>query len=372
MNNTTYEVGDSILVTWESNPKCAGTLKSNHINGKRSSKICLPNLSGSGLKPKAGETWVCGIEKKTNPKSAYRGAYIVKPLTLKADYEFKDVYIKPDDLSAITITLQTSEMNLFLAGPQGVGKSTITFAIAKQLGWQFRKIDCGVMKKIQSMYGRTMSVPKEGGGFDLKWIESKLASVLREAYKNKQREYCVMLEEITRMEPDCRDALLEIIEGKQREFVMPTGEIIPIGRNIHFLAAGNIGEGFTVQRQDAAFLDRWVMVKIYHMPQADELELCLKRFTGCPKDQMNAALTIINHLRKLYYDTNHPLSIAASTRGAQRTAMFLSKGMALDAALKYAIVSQYSGDAANRLTEAGRVTKIIHEELDKMRIPRSK
>lgn len=360
---TTFEVGDSVLVTWEANPKCAGTLKSNHINGKRSEKICLPDLTGTGLKPKPGETWVCNIEKKTNPKSASRGAYIVKPLTLKANYEFKDVYIKPSDLSAVTITLQTPGMNLFLAGPQGVGKSTITEAIAKQLGWTFRKIDCAVMKKIQAMYGRTMSVPKEGGGFDLKWIESRLATVLRDAYKHKEREYCVMLEEITRMEPDCRDALLEIIEGKQREFCMPTGEIIPIGRNIHFLAAGNLGEGFTVQRQDAAFLDRWVMVKIYHMPQPEELELCMKRFPGCPKVEMNKALTVITLLRQKYYDTNHPLSIAASTRGSQRTAMFLSKGMALDLALKYSIVSQYGGDAANSHTEAGRVTKIITDEL---------
>jgi MoxR-like ATPase len=371
-NKTTYEVGEQVQVTWESNPKCAGTLKSNHINNKRSEKICLPDLSGPGLKPKVGETWVCEIQKKTNPKSANRGAYIVRPLTLKMDYHFDDVYIKPSDLSAISITLQTPQMNLFLAGPQGVGKSTIVHAIAQKLGWKFRKIDCAVLKKIQAMYGRTIPVPKEGGGFDLVWKDSRLAKVLREAAKHKNYEYCVMLEEMTRMEPDCRDAWLEIIEGKEREFVMPTGEVIPIGNNIHFLAAGNLGESFTVQRQDAAFLDRFVMVKIYHMPQPDELQLCLKRFHGCPKNEMNVALTIINQLRKKYYDTNHPLSIAASTRGSQRVAMFLAKGMPVDLALKYAIVSQYSGDAANSITEAGRVTKMINDELDRMKMARSK
>ena len=59
-------VGTNCVVRWDANPKGSTPVKSNHVNGKRTKKIVLPDLSGRGAKPKPGESWVCRVERLTS------------------------------------------------------------------------------------------------------------------------------------------------------------------------------------------------------------------------------------------------------------------------------------------------------------------
>jgi hypothetical protein len=121
---------------------------------------------------------------------------------------------------------------------------------------------------------------------------------------------------------------------------LPTGEEIEVGKNVTFMAAGNVGAGFTVRREDAAAKDRWVIIKILVMPQAEELAHCLRLYPTCSKQSLNDALTVVNHVRKERNDPKLRLSKTISTRGAETIAMFLAGGFSMEVALETAVVNQ--------------------------------
>lgn len=363
-NNNNLTPGQNCVVAWEENPKGSTPVKSNRVNGKRVKKIVLPDLSSRGAKPKAGQTWLCRVERVTNPNADSRGAIIVKPLTIEIDLSFPDVWVDPVKARLMSVVLQNREKNLMLVGDQGIGKSTLARAVATKLGWKFRKVSGGLIKKFAYMLGRNMPV-SGSGQLQFAWIDSKLVQVIREAGRCPDDTFLCMIDEYSRIDEDARDALLDVIEGELRTLSLPNGEELPVPRNIHFMAAANEGGSFTVRKEDAAAKDRWVIVKITHMPHADELKHCLSKFPSAPRADLDRALKVINRLRVLRHDMKVRLSKTVSTRAAQNAAMFLSNGIDLETALMTAVANQYEGSPDDVNSEAGRVAKIIVDELKK-------
>jgi MoxR-like ATPase len=313
--------------------------------------------------PQPGESCVCKVERVTNPGSDTHGAILVRPVTRETSFVFQDVYVPTDVAKLMTVVLQNRAKNLFLEGDQGIGKSTIAGAVAKTLSWEFRKISGGLIKKFNTMLGRLIPTVGPGGTMQMVWVDSKLVSVLREAQlpQNKSKTFLLMLDEFTRIDEDARDTLLDVIEGHNRTLQLPNGEEIPIPTNLHFMAAGNAGQGFTVRQEDAAAKDRWVIVKLRHMPHEIELKHCLRKFPDCPAREMDIAIGIVNQVRAARLDPKRMLSKSPSTRGTENIAMFLASGVELRVALENAVVNQYGGRADDINTEAGKVAKLIDE-----------
>jgi hypothetical protein len=126
-----------------------------------------------------------------------------------------------------------------------------------------------------------------------------------------------------------------------------------------------VGEGFTIKREDAAAKSRWVIVKITYMPQPEELEHCLRLYPNCPRDKMDLALTVINAVRTARRDPKMRLSKPVCTRSAETVAMLLSGSFSLEQALETAVVNQYAGAGEDASTEAGRVARLVKEQLEK-------
>ena len=362
--NKALTPGANCVVRWEANPKGSTPVKSNHVNGQRTKKIVLPDLSGRGPKPKPGESWLCRVERLTNEKSLARGAIIVKPLAIEIDPTFPGVWVDPVKARLMSITLQNREKNLMLVGDQGIGKSTLSRAVGTKLGWKFRKVSGGLIKKFVYMLGRYLP-SNQGDKMSFTWVDSPLVKVIREAQRNPKDIFLVMIDEYSRMDEDARDALLDVIEGETRLLSLPNGEELLIPENVRFMAAANEGGAFTVRKTDAAAKDRWVVIKVEHMPQPDELAHCLMKFPSCPKAPLDRALTIINQLRKLRHDLKMRLSQTISTRAAQNLAMFLASGIDLETALMTAVANQFEGNNSDPNSEAGRVAKIIADEVKK-------
>jgi MoxR-like ATPase len=420
--------GASIVVHWESNKRSddPSSVKSNRTDKGKTKKIILPVIEGKGVQPRPGEVWLCTIDRIASPKSERKGSILVRPVTRKIEYQFEGVWIDPVKAQLIATVLQDPRRNLMFEGDQGVGKSTIAAAIAKTLGWEYRKISGGLIKKFVFMLGRYVPTvdgnpvtagdfdPKllemlkqyetgpqnetglddetspqgkilsfasfdkqlialltkhllsnKGGGLAFKFAYSKLVEVLIEANNNPRKTFLLMIDEYTRIDEDARDALLDVIEGSQRVLRLPNGEEIVVPNNVVFMGAGNVGEGFTLRREDAAAKDRFVIVKITVMPQKEELQHCLKLYPDCPKDLLNKALTIVNQVRAARKDPKMRLSKTVSTRGAETIAMFLNAGTSIELALETAIVNQYSGNSEDGTTEAGRVANLIKEAIAK-------
>ncbi len=348
--------GSQVVVQWDDNPK--GGVKSNRVGDSRTRKVVLVGTMPSGTKPRAGQTWLCEVERVTNQRSENRGAIVVKPLTLQIDLQFQDVWVDPTKAKVMAAVLQDRRTNLFLQGPQGVGKSTIARCVMDKLGWRFRKIEGSQIKKHAFMYGRYVPKPTHTGTFGVDWEDSALAAVVREAQKFPEIDFGVMIDEYTRIDEDARDAFLGVIEGVERAIVTTRPETIAIPNNIHWMAAGNVGGEFTVKMQDAANMDRFVVVEITHMPLADEIKHCFRRYPTCPKGKLDQGLGIIDKLRRVIQN-NLRLANTISTRQAENMTMLLAAGLDLDVALKTAVANQFSGRIDNTSSDRGRVAEKI-------------
>lgn len=361
----TLAAGESIVVHWEANPrsKSPNAVKSNKTDKGKTKKIILPVESRGAVQPRPGEVWLCKIVRISS-KSEAHGAIHVQPVTRKLEYQFEGVWIDPIKAQLIATVIQDPRRNLMFEGDQGVGKSTIAHAIAKTLGMEYRKISGGLIKKFVYMLGRFVPT-SDGTTLNFKWANSKLVDVLVEANETPHKMFLLMIDEYTRIDEDARDALLDVIEGGQRVLRLPTGAEVRVPKNVVFMAAGNVGEGFTIRREDAAAKDRWVIVKITVMPQPEEVAHCMRLYPNCPKDQLEQAITIVNKVRAARKDPKMRMSKTVSTRGAEVITMLLAAGNSVDLALEYAVVNQYAGSADDPSTEAGRVHRLIREELDK-------
>ncbi len=366
MSSGTFTPGATMVVHWEANPLSAvpNAVKSNRTDAGRSKKIILVADVERGVQPRPGEVWVCRVDRVSSPKAENKGAIFVRPVSRKLEYQFKGVYVDPVKAQLIATILQDPRRNLMLEGDQGVGKSTIAAAIAKTLGLEYRKVSGGLIKKFVFMLGRYIPT-SDGVSLNFRWADSKLAECLREAERNPRRRFLIMVDEFTRIDEDARDALLDVIEGSVRVLRLPTGEEITIGDNVVFMAAGNVGEGFTIRREDAAAKSRWVIVKITVMPHAEELEHCLRLYPTCPRAEMDRALTIVNQVRGARRDPKMRLSKNPCTRSTESIAMFLNAGVPLELTLETAVVNQYAGAADDQNSEAGRVHKLITDALAK-------
>ncbi len=348
--------GTQVVVQWDDNPK--GGVKSNRIGNTRTRKVVLLGTVPSGMKPRAGQTWLCEVEKVTNQRSENRGAIVVKPITLQIDLTFADVWVDPIKAKVMAAVLQDRRTNLFLQGPQGVGKSTIARSVMNKLGWRFVKIEGSQIKKHAFMYGRYAPKPTAQGTFGVEWEDSALLAAVREAQRHPEIDYGVMVDEYTRIDEDARDAFLGVIEGEERAIVTTRPETIPIPPNIHWMAAGNVGGEFTVKQQDAANMDRFVVVEITHMPLAEEVKHCLRKYPTCPKGKLEQGLGIIDKLRRCIQN-NLRLANTVSTRQAENMTMLLAAGLDLDIALNTSVANQFSGRISNNSSERGRVADKI-------------
>jgi len=364
MSSQQFTPGTNILVQWEENPRKPGTVKSNRVNGHRTKKIvlCVDGVT----KPRPGELWICVIERVTNQRSDAHGAVIVRPIAREIDATFPGVWVDPLDARMMVVVLQNPDKNLMLEGDQGIGKSTVARAVAQKLGWEFRKVSGGQIKKYTYMLGRLVPQSHDKQ-LSFVWADSKLAAALREAIRTPEKQFLLMIDEYSRIDEDARDALLDVIEGVERKLFISTGEELEVPRNVHFMAAGNAGDGFTVRKEDAAAKDRWVIIKAKHMPQPAELKHCMEKYSGCDATTLNNALSIINKVRDARHSTNMRLSRTVSTRAAQNVSMFLQAGLEIEPAMLTAVANQFPGNPNDSTSEAGRVAKLIKDELAKLR-----
>jgi MoxR-like ATPase len=351
------------VVHWEENPRNPQGVKSNKTSVGRTKKIMLVAPEYKGPMPRAGEPWVCVLER-VKGKSEKNGSYQMRPVQPQAKREIKGVWLDPIKAELMCCVLQDPRRNLMMHGDQGVGKSTIADAVAESFGWRFEKISCGLIKKAVYMLGRYVPVA-EGDSLNFKYQDSKLIEVLRAAASNPHVTFLVMFDEFTRMDEDARDTLLDIIEGKKRFIRLVTGEEIPVGKNLKFMAAGNVGEGFTVRREDAAQSDRWEIIKITCMPAKEELEHCLRLYPACPKNTMELAIKAIAKVRDARKDASQQISKTVSTRRAEATAMYLSRGIQLEVALEAAVANQFEGGVADPNSQAYKVLTILKDEVAK-------
>ncbi|MBY0359644.1 MAG: AAA family ATPase [Candidatus Obscuribacterales bacterium] len=361
MTAVSFEQGSRLIVDWEANPSSGG-VKSNRASGARSPKIILCEQGGSDvIAPQAGQRWLCEIVRITKPRSERNGAIIVRPVSQQIDCSFDNVWIDPEQAQLMSVVLQNRFKNLFLEGPQGCGKTTISRSLAKRLNWEFRLVQGAQIKSYRQMYGRTQQTIVDGQ-VQFVFEDSPLVKIIREAIKNPDKIFLTMIDEYTRIDEDARDVLLGVIEGEDRQLQTPKPEIIHIPSNIRWMAAGNVGSGFTVKDQDDANASRWVVFEVDYMPYDAQLKDCLRKYPDCPREGLEKALKVIFSLRKISPEMH--LSKCICSRMIESVTMFLAAGIEIKTAMITAVANQFSGRMNNDKSQRARVANKIREALE--------
>lgn len=359
-----FSPGKQVTVTWEKNT--TGSVKSNRINGERTNKIVLPTPATGGLAPQPGESWDCVVLKITNPKALHRGAIIVQPLRKRIDADFGHVWVEEKNLEVMIAVLQDPTKNLFLEGMQGVGKTTIAEAAARQLGMEFRVVDGSQIKKAATMYGRPQQRATEDGHLVWGFADSALIICVREALAHPEKNFLLFIDEYTRIDLDARDGFLKALEGKERAFTTPRPETVPVPSNLYWIAAGNVGDSFTVQDQDAANMDRWVVVEVNRMPYEVEIKHLLRKYPTCPREELEKALTVVHQLIELVSTNQYSNTI--SVRQTEAMAMLLAAGgISTQTAIVTAIANQFPGRSSVKTSQRGRLIAKIGEALNNVK-----
>jgi MoxR-like ATPase len=361
-SSTPIKIGAQVTVLWESNPR--GSVLSNKINGEKSPKIVLAAVLPNGPKPQAGETWICEIARITNQKAEKRGAIIVNPIRRTVDTDFGHVWVPEHLREQLVVVMQNRKKHVFLEGMQGVGKTTIAREAARKLGRQFRVVKGSQIKKSTIMYGRPQQQRTPEGGTIWAWTDSQLITFVREALANPHLEFEIFIDEYTRIDEDARDGFLEVLEGdeKERAFTTPRPEVVRVPPNIHWMAAGNVGDTFTVKDQDAANTDRWVVLEIPRMPKQVELLHLQRLYARCPRADLERALEIVHMLIKIIGERMR-LSNTISVRQTENMAFLLSEGINIREAMVTAIANQFRGRSADSTSERGRLIAKIDDAL---------
>jgi hypothetical protein len=169
--------------------------------------------------------------------------------------------------------------------------------------------------------------------------------------------------------------LLDVLEGRNRKLRLPNGEVITVGQNVHFVGSGNIGASFTLEEQDAASRDRWLILDVWFMPHEVELAHCLKMYPNCPTEQLDIFLKVANAIRDEIVKGDQSkltdVDIAPSVRRSERAAMLLSvpneegeEPLPLLWIMEKSICNQYKGGIKAKHTQKGLIYEFITTQLE--------
>ena len=140
----------------------------------------------------------------------------------------------------------------YLVGKPGVGKSDVSYQIAEKYGMRFfdlrlTQIDSAEVGGIP----KTKAVKTDSGEFDVMYY-----CIPEWAVVANQQPSIVIFDELNRAPKDTRDAALQIFNERR------IGWNFKFNDNVHFIAAGNIGEadGTEVDALDSAMNGRLVHI----------------------------------------------------------------------------------------------------------------
>lgn len=251
---------------------------------------------------------------------------------LDSEYHFPDETI--DAIHAIE-----ENLNLYLTGPTGTGKSSLILQLASRMNWNCTRVNLNNQFSVSDFVGRWIVEGKS-----MRYSYGVLSTAMREGH-------ILLLDEITAADPGILLTLQSVLEGNPLVLTDNDGEVITRHPDFRIVATDNTkgtdaGMNSLYQgrmNQDASLLDRFqVMLEIDYLPAKVESKL-LRDKTGLPKKMTDAITKLSVKVRNAI--RNDELFCTFSTRQTLAFASYIKKTGDLDRAARVTILNRLDDES---------------------------
>lgn len=296
-----------------------------------------------------GDVWHVELERQEKDRNK-RNTSFVRLVSKKmelADWqkikELPNHWTDPLTLQQILIWLNMGT-EIILVGDKGSGKTSLGYALAPALHWQYPcKVDIEMIKHGNDMFGSEAATKGS-----TKFVKSEFADYVECANiahtQGIDTHFLVILDEINRIHEKSHQGMHGLFDDT-RQIALTTTEgsvTIKLPPNIHFIGTMNMG----AQHQDVfslgtALQDRFGLVSIDPMPEDYEVKK-LKDEVGISE---RAALSIVQVARAIReLAKSGAISYDPSYRGCRNAARLISGGWKLKPAIIRGLLDKYSLD----------------------------
>jgi len=184
---------------------------------------------------------------------------------------------------------------LFLTGPSGAGKTSLMKQVAARLNIPVQEITGHGRMEVPDMIGRVGLI-----GGDTIYLDGPLTTAYREGH-------WFLLNELDLLDPSTNAGLNGILEKAPLTIMENCGEVVKAHPDFAFIATGNTAGGgdasgmfISTMRQNAAFMDRFLMLAVDYPKKEVESALLASKVPQLPKNVRDGMVSVANEVRRVF------------------------------------------------------------------------
>ena len=228
----------------------------------------------------------------------------------------------------VTALTKKGNANFLLSGPPGSGKSSFAEQFAAVTGRPIFDVACGRMQEVGQWFGEMAFSPEHGTYYKTSAFVEALATP----------NCVILLDEINRVEsPKVNNALLPILDHRQRVFVEEIGRDILVAEGVVIFATINEGLDFNgIDPIDLALRDRFYSIAMNY-PSMETISNIIRAKTKC---SVQAAADLISVVTKVNSTKTLPM------RDLLKAATLMASGIGLRDAVDFGFSRAHENHAA--------------------------
>lgn len=207
------------------------------------------------------------------------------------DYQF-DANLLSDVLGWLKLGAKDP---LYLSGPTGSGKTSVMKQVAARLNIPVQEITGHGRLEVPDMIGRVGLI-----GGDTLFLDGPLATAYRAGH-------WFLLNEQDLLDPSTNAGLNGILERGPMTILENSGEVVKPAAGFAFIATGNTAGGgdtsggyLGTMRQNAAFMDRFMVLEVDYPRKEVETALLKAKVPGLPDALIDSMVDVANEVRRIF------------------------------------------------------------------------